>query len=220
MIDSKISSYTWDITEGCTKVSAGCKNCYAERRLGERFNTVVLRRDRLTAPYKWAGQRRIFVNDTSDLFHDDVPLSFIDEVLQVIRDNPQHEFALLTKRPERLVRDSITLPSNTWFGVTAEDQEQLDIRTAYLPLVQSRIKYVSAQPLLGPLDLSNVELDWIIVGAEYGPQYRTMSLDWVRSIYDQTTQRSIPMLFQQAINNNERELYPLLDGVQIKQFPE
>lgn len=192
---------TWNPTSGCSKVSQGCKNCYAERVFprpypGRKFTDVRTHPDRLQQPLRWKRPRRVFVNSMSDLFHEDVPDQFIDQVFAVMALSPQHTFQVLTKRPERMqayfrnewvgfrqreqmqlmrptsVLDvSYPLP-NVWLGVSVEDQETADERIPLLLQTPAAVRFISAEPLLGPVDLTRLHHDtWPSEPNRYGEQY-------------------------------------------------
>ena len=168
---------TWNPTTGCTKISAGCKNCYAEimtRRLKamgqekykDGFKVVKVHPDSLKVPYTWKSPKVVFVNSMSDLFHEKIPVEFIKDVFKVMNDNPQHIFQLLTKRAERLLELSSEFywSENIWMGVSVENAKVID-RIDFLRKTESKIKFLSLEPLIGPLtnlDLENI--DWVIVG--------------------------------------------------------
>src|SRR2546422_2182656 len=167
---------TWHPVTGCTKISPGCKFCYAERltrRFGlQRFSDVLLHPDRLGLPLRWRTPRMIFVNSMSDLFHDRVPLEFIDRVFDVIQRAPHHTFQVLTKRPDRIVRWHSSpiraIPSNAWIGVSVESMAYA-WRVDRLRAVDAAVRFVSAEPLLGPLrDLNLAGIAWVITGGESG----------------------------------------------------
>jgi protein gp37 len=218
---------TWNPITGCTKVSPGCDHCYAER-IVERFKgkgafaTVVRSEDKLYAPLKWRTPRRVFVNSMSDLFHDDVPLSFIHRVWSVMARAPQHTFQILTKRHgrmrsivgadslrptvEAIVNDDLTWPlPNVWLGVSVEDQKWADIRIPALLDTPAAVRWISAEPLLGPIDLSRTDkdalvdggLDWVVVGGESGPGARPMLREWATSLRQQCEAANVPFLFKQ-----------------------
>ena len=207
---------TWNPVTGCDPASRGCENCYAMRitkRLqkipltAEKYkkgNEVVMHIDELFRPERWRKPSMVFVCSMSDLFHENVTDVFILEIFYVIKNNPQHTFQILTKRPQRAVeflrRTAITsLPANIWFGVSAEDQEQAEFRIPYLLKIPAHIRFISAEPLLGSIDLTsflNPELHWIITGGETGPASRPMHPDWVRSLRDQCQQSNTPFFFK------------------------
>lgn len=213
---------TWNPVTGCTKVSAGCKHCYAERlmpRLGQAFSEIRLHPDRLDAPRRWRGPRRVFVNSMSDLFHERVPASFIIECFEAMAACPQHTFQILTKRPERV--ESVLygeegkwylgggdwLP-NVWLGFSAEDQPTYDARLACFamrPGEQCAWSYaihlfVSAEPLLGPIQLfarSDRQPQWVIVGGESGAHARPCDIAWIRSVVEQCRAAGVPCFVKQ-----------------------
>ncbi len=186
---------TWNPTTGCTKTSPGCKHCYAEvmaRRLkamkaGGYQNgfDLTLQPHRLEQPLKRKKPTVYFVNSMSDLFHEDIPDKYLDQVFDVIRNTPQHTYQILTKRAERLPdyfagRDC---PSNVWLGVTVEDKEYGVPRIDYLRRVKATVRFVSIEPLLenlGPVDFR--EIDWVIVGGESGPKARPMEAAWAEGV--------------------------------------
>lgn len=252
---------TWNPVTGCSKVSAGCKHCYAERdwtRLsankqtryfGRAFTDVRCHADVLDLPLRWRRPRRIFVNSMSDLFHPDVPDEFIDRVFAVMASAPSHTFQVLTKRPERmlayfrtfradakfgLIDEQIAAISqipnglpNVWLGVSVEDQATADERIPLLLDTPAAVRWISAEPLIGPVRLDRImrasqyddwtycdnaldgfratkcggtygsHLDWVVVGGESGPKARPMHPDWVRSIRDQCAAAGVPFLFKQ-----------------------
>jgi protein gp37 len=200
---------TWNPVTGCTKVSAGCKNCYAERlalRLQAMGNRryqngfqVTLHEDVVDLPKSWRVSRMIFVNSMSDLFHQQVPLLFIQRVFSTMRDCPQHTFQILTKRSDRLVAvaSEIKWPRNVWMGVSIEDSRVLS-RIDDLRRVPAKIRFLSCEPLIGPLssiDLTSIQ--WVIVGGESGPFARPMRTEWVREIFRACRKADVPFFFKQ-----------------------
>lgn len=209
--NSKIewTEMTWNPVTGCTKVSQGCKNCYAERmakRLyamgSDRYRngfSVTLHPDLVDAPRRWREPRLVFVNSMSDLFHESVPLSFIKEVFNTIKGVPQHTFQILTKRSERLrtVAQQLPWPQNLWMGVSVESEEVAS-RISDLVCVPAAVRFLSCEPLIGPLDNLALEgVDWVIVGGESGPRARPMKKEWVESILRQCRAASVPFFFKQ-----------------------
>ncbi len=243
---------TWNPVTGCTKVSQGCKHCYAERdwsRLahlpayqGRTFTDVACHLERLMQPLRWKRPRRIFVNSMSDLFHEDVPDSFIYQVFAVMALSQQHTFQVLTKRPERMLaymqrlgRSAAILDGaartightfqspldpdvylvswplpHVWLGVSVEDQEAADQRIPLLLQTPAAVRWVSAEPLLGPVDVQaainrmpwrigggDAGLHWVVVGGESGPKARPMHPDWARSLRDQCAAAGVPYLHKQ-----------------------
>lgn len=222
---------TWNPVTGCTKVSAGCKNCYAERmakRLmamgSDRYRNgfaVTLHPDLIDAPRLWKRPRRIFVNSMSDLFHPDVPLEFIQQVFATMQDTPQHTYQILTKRSSRLciVRDLLPWTSNVWIGVSVENDDQAD-RVNHLRHVPTNNRFLSCEPLLGPLtSVSFTGIAWVIVGGESGPKARPMDPQWVRDIRDRCAYAQIPFFFKQWGGPRKHSTGRLLDGVIYDEYP-
>jgi len=200
---------TWNPVTGCTKISTGCLNCYAER-MARRLQAMgqpnyrngfklTLHPHMLEMPLHWRRPRMIFVNSMSDLFHEDVPLDFILKVLDVMGRAPQHHFQILTKRSERLAQLSPDLlwPENVWMGVTVEDADYT-FRIKHLRRTNAAVKFISFEPLLGPIhNISLHGIDWVIVGGESGPGARPMQHEWVTDLRDQCTTEGIPFFFKQ-----------------------
>ena len=200
---------TWNPVTGCTKVSQGCKHCYAERmakRLtamgAERYRngfSVTLHPDLVDIPRGWRLPRVVFVNSMSDLFHDDIPLAYIRRVFATMRDCPRHTFQVLTKRSERLAElaPHLPWPENVWMGVSVEDARVLH-RVADLQSVQAKVRFLSLEPLIGPLESLPLDgIHWVIVGGESGPQARPMRKEWVRQILRQCRAAKVPFFFKQ-----------------------
>lgn len=200
---------TWNPVTGCTKVSEGCRHCYAER-LAQRLQAmgnpryargfaVTLHEDLLDLPRRWHRGRRIFVNSMSDLFHEQVPEEFIRRVFDTMADCPQHIFQVLTKRSQRLreLAPRLPWPKHVWMGVSVEDERVLG-RIADLRQVPAAVRFLSCEPLLGPLD--HLPLDgiaWVIVGGESGPGARPMLPEWVESILTQCRRAGVAFFFKQ-----------------------
>lgn len=194
---------------GCTKISHGCKFCYAER-LARRLKamnvkkyengfTVTTHESTLADPLKWKKPRLVFVNSMSDLFHDAVPTSFIESVFHTMNRAEQHIFQVLTKRPARVVElnDVVTWTPNIWLGTSIESRRWID-RLDLLKKTSAAVKFLSLEPLLGPLSsLQLDEIDWVIVGGESGPGARPMRGAWVRDIRDQCIENDVPFFFKQ-----------------------
>lgn len=245
---------TWNPVTGCTKVSQGCKHCYAEREwvrlsanpkatayYGRAFTDIACHEDRLDQPLRWKKPRMIFVNSMSDLFHEDVPDVFIDKVFAVMALAEQHVFQVLTKRPERMLAylsdpdaekriGNEAMPKvrfgsfgvlqwplpNVWLGVSVENQEAADARIPLLLQTLAAVRWVSAEPLLGPVDLARAcaldrikctdgvecagmtrHLDWVVVGGESGQNARPMHPDWVLDLQRQCDNANVPFFFKQ-----------------------
>ncbi len=222
---------TWNPVTGCTKISTGCKNCYAERmamRLQAAGSpnyrngfTVTLHPHAVEIPLRWRKPRTIFVNSMSDLFHKDVPLDFILSVFDVMQAAPQHIFQILTKRSDRLAQVSSNLPwpENVWMGVTVETADYVkridDLRTT-----GTAVKFISFEPLLGPIqDIELEEIDWVIVGGESGPGARPMKAQWAIDIRDQCREAGVPFFFKQWGGVNKKAAGRKLDGRTYSQMP-
>lgn len=208
---------TWNPVTGCTKVSPGCKHCYAEvmaRRLKGMGQPnyrngfeLTLQEHMLDRPLLWKSRRTIFVNSMSDLFHKNVPLEFVRRVFEVMRQAHWHTFQVLTKRAERLeaLSDQLPWPANVWMGVSVESARCLH-RIDHLRRTPARVKFLSLEPLLGPLgaiDLGGI--DWVIVGGESGPKARPMQESWVHEIQRQCLARRVPFFFKQWGGRNKKQ---------------
>jgi protein gp37 len=200
---------TWNPVTGCTKISPGCKHCYAERmarRLeamgSDRYRNgfeVTLHPDLLDIPRGWRQPRVVFVNSMSDLFHDDIPLAYIQRVFETMRDCTHHTFQVLTKRSERLARLAPYLPwpGNIWMGVSVEDARVLH-RVGDLQRVAAAVRFLSLEPLIGPLEKLPLEgIHWAIVGGESGPRARPIRKEWVTAIFRQCRAARVPFFFKQ-----------------------
>lgn len=200
---------TWNPVTGCDKVSPGCKHCYAER-LAQRLQamgsanyrdgfSLTLHPQALAIPLSWRKPRTIFVNSMSDLFHHSVPLEFIQQVFNVMRQAHWHQFQILTKRADRLAEaaEHLHWPGNVWMGVSVESA-LFTSRIDHLRSTGAAIKFLSLEPLLGPLpDLQLEGIDWVIVGGESGPGARPMKEEWVTDIRDQCGLVGVPFFFKQ-----------------------
>lgn len=215
---------TWNPVTGCKKISPGCKHCYAERmarrlqRMGQRRYAngfaLTLQEDILELPIRWKKPRLIFVNSMSDLFHEDVPEWFVQSTFEVMRQASWHEFQVLTKRTERMkdMLESIDLPSNVWIGVSVENQDY-DFRIDHLRQVKAAVRFLSLEPLLGPLpNLCLTDIDWVIVGGESGANARSMNEEWVLEIKYQCYDRRVPFFFKQWGGVNKKKAGRLLQG--------
>jgi len=223
---------TWNPVTGCTKVSPGCKFCYAERmarrlhamgqhRYRNQFRTT-LQSDLLEAPLSWSTPSMVFVNSMSDLFHMDVPFHFIEAVFDTIKRADQHVFQVLTKRSERLrdmARD-LPWPENLWIGVSVESQDYV-FRVRDLQHVPAKTRFLSVEPLLSPIRrLPLAGIGWVIVGGESGPGARMMDPDWARAIRDRCLDRSVPFFFKQWGGVRKDRTGRTLDGRTWDQRPE
>lgn len=223
---------TWNPVTGCTKISPGCKHCYAEvmaRRLQAMGQvnyrdgfTPTLQAHMLGKPLQWRRPQMIFVNSMSDLFHDQVPLPYIREVFSVMRTAHWHQFQVLTKRSERLreLSGSLEWPTNVWMGVSVERQDYLH-RVDHLRTTGASVKFLSIEPLLGPLEQLDLQgIDWVIVGGESGAGARPLDLSWVTSIRDQCKESSVPFFFKQWGGTNKKRSGRLLEGRTWDGMPE
>ena len=222
---------TWNPVTGCTKISPGCKHCYAERmsiRLKAMGQPNYVNGFQLTVhehvlemPLRWKRSQTIFVNSMSDLFHKGLPLEFISKVFEVMVRASHHRFQVLTKRSKRLLDLSPKLPwpSNVWMGVSVENSDYL-FRIDHLRQTDSHIKFVSFEPLLGPIhDLDLEGIDWVIVGGESGPKARPMDPDWVREIRDRCLSAKVPFFFKQWGGVLKKRNGRVLDGRTWDQMP-
>lgn len=224
---------TWNPVTGCTKISTGCRFCYAEvmaRRLKamgqEKYQNgfeLTLHPDTLKEPYSWKKPKMVFVNSMSDLFHKDVPIEFIQQVFRVIRENPQHVFQVLTKRSDVLMYyDSegwLDWPHNLWMGVTVE-HHSLVHRIDQLQQTRARVKFLSCEPLLSALpDLNLKNIDWVIVGGESGRTPRPMKEEWVVDIKHQCEKADVAFYFKQWGGTNKKKSGRLLEGERFDAMP-
>jgi protein gp37 len=222
---------TWNPVTGCSKISPGCKHCYAER-LAKRLQAMgqpnyargfelELQEHMLEIPLRWTKPQTIFVNSMSDLFHDDVPVEYIQRVFDVMRHADWHRFQVLTKRADRLLeldRDIDWTP-NIWMGVSVESKKYLD-RMDKLRKTSAPIKFLSIEPLLedlGEFDLAGI--DWVIVGGESGPGARPMNPEWVRNLRNLCLATDIPFFFKQWGGTRKKVTGRLLDGLTWDQMP-
>jgi protein gp37 len=200
---------TWNPTTGCDKISAGCKYCYAEvmsRRLHamgvDKYKDgfkLRIHEDALLIPYGWKSPKIVFVNSMSDMFHKDVPLSFIQKIFKTMNENPQHTFQVLTKRSDILLKyhKALNWTHNIWMGVSVED-ERVKYRIDDLRHTNARTKFLSLEPLIGPLPKINLrKIDWVIVGGESGRKPRPMNVDWVLDIQQQCEKNGVAFFFKQ-----------------------
>jgi protein gp37 len=222
---------TWNPVTGCNKISAGCKHCYAEvmsRRLKAMHQPkykdgfkLTLHESELTRPSTWTKPRVVFVNSMSDLFHKDVPLEFIQAVFKAMKDAPMHTFQVLTKRADRLKELSPYLDwaPNVWQGVSVENADFLH-RIDDLRATEAKVKFLSLEPLLGPLPNINLEgIDWAIVGGESGPGARPMKESWVRDIREQCEKADVAFFFKQWGGVRKKSAGRTLDGRTWDEMP-
>jgi protein gp37 len=221
---------TWNPVTGCSRVSAGCKHCYAEQ-LSLRFGwskkpwtarnasvNVQLHPERLRKPYTWKTPSRVFVNSMSDLFHPLVPDDFITQIFAVMSDLPQHTFQILTKRPERAALWAGPWPANIWMGTSVEDHRAAH-RIHTLRRCGAAVRFLSIEPLLGPLGpIDLTDIDWVIVGGESGRNYRPMNHDWARAVRDACVEANVAFFFKQD-SGPRTEMRPWLDGMIWEQYP-
>lgn len=223
---------TWNPTTGCDKISAGCKFCYAEvmsRRLQamgvEKYKDnfeVRTHDDALDIPYTWKSSKVVFVNSMSDLFHKDVPLSFIKKTFKVMNENPQHVFQVLTKRADRLfeLHKELKWTHNIWMGVSVEN-EKVKGRIDFLRKTGAKVKFLSLEPLIGPLPKLNLnKIDWVIVGGESGHKPRSMNPDWVLDIQEQCEKKGVAFFFKQWGGRNKKAAGRVLNGRTYDEMPE
>ena len=222
---------TWNPVTGCTKISSGCKNCYAER-MAKRLKAmgqpnyrngfdVTLQPHALKIPLRWQRSRTIFVNSMSDLFHQKVPAKFIQKIFEVMCQTPQHQYQILTKRSDRLAKfnGKFDWPHNVYMGVTVEEAKY-SFRIDHLRQTPAVVKFLSLEPLLGPIPQINLDgIDWIIVGGESGPGARPIAHEWVVNIRDQCIEANVPFFFKQWGGVNKKKAGRLLDGRIWEQLP-
>lgn len=222
---------SWNPVTGCTKISPGCKYCYAERmakRLqamdSKNYNDgfkVAEHDDVLTKPLFWKKPHTIFVNSMSDLFHKEIDFSFIEQVFNIMRKANWHTFQILTKRSNRLVKlnDKIVWPQNVWMGVSVEDNDYLH-RIDDLKRTDAVVKFISFEPLLGKIECVDLNgIDWVIAGGESGPHARPMKEDWVLSIKEQCHQQDVPFFFKQWGGVNKKKNGRELRGEIYEEMP-
>ncbi len=222
---------TWNPTTGCTKISAGCKFCYAEvmtRRLQamgiEKYKDGFLVRmyeDALTIPYTWRGSKIVFVNSMSDLFHPEIPFEFIEKVFQVMNDTPQHTYQVLTKRADRLfqLHAKLTWTPNIWMGVSVENEKVID-RIDFLRETNAVVKFLSCEPLIGPLmNMNLANIDWVIVGGESGRKARPIEEWWVWDIRQQCQEQGVAFFFKQWGGVNKKKTGRELGGRTYDEMP-
>lgn len=223
---------TWNPLTGCTKVSDGCKHCYAER-MARRLHAMGVDNYRngfkltmhphvLRKPLEWKSPQRIFVNSMSDLFHWEVPVDFIQQVFQTMREAHWHQFQILTKRSKRLPRldPQLIWTPNIWMGVSVENAK-VAWRIDHLRETHACVKFLSLEPLLGPIpNLNLAGIDWVIVGGESGPGARPMDESWVMDIRDQCADARVKFFFKQWGGTNKKKTGRVLDGRTYDEMPD
>lgn len=226
------TEHTWNPVTGCDKVSLGCDNCYAER-MAARLQAmgsaryvngfqVTLHKDKVSEPLRWVKPRMVFVNSMSDLFHPEVPDRFVADVFDVMTQASQHTFQVLTKRPQRVANllAGVSVAENIWIGTSIET-DQYTFRANHLRKIDVPIRFLSCEPLLGPLPSLNLEgISWVIVGGESGPGHRPMAAEWVREMRDMSTHSGAAFFFKQWGGHTPKAGGRNLDGVEWSQWPD
>jgi protein gp37 len=238
---------TWNPVTGCTKVSVGCDHCYAEALAHGRLRDHYLARrpvstngttndpfavrlwpERLSQPAAWRESRMVFVNSMSDLFHKDIPADYVREVFEVMSAVDRHVYQVLTKRPSRAAQfvtrnvdlfDRGEVPAHIWIGTSIENEDAM-YRVDHLRQVPAAVRFLSCEPLLGPLDLDLDGIDWVIVGGESGRKHRPLNLDWARGIRDQCLLAGVPFFFKQVGGRTPKAGGRLLDEREWNGWPE
>jgi len=242
------TNITWNPVTGCTQVSAGCDNCYAltlaHRLLRKHYtkrrpqeDTFANRRDpfavrlwpeRLGEPFSWRGRQRVFVNSMSDLFHADIPDDYVRKVFDVMLRADRHTYQILTKRPARMARfvernmdlfPQAVVPGHIWLGTSVEDAH-VRYRTDHLRLVPAAVRFLSCEPLIGPLQLDLSGIHWVIVGGESGIHHRPLNLEWVRSLRDDCVRHQVPFFFKQMGGRTPKAGGRTLDGRTWSEYPD
>ncbi len=230
---------TWNPTTGCDRTSPGCDHCYAmtlakrlkamgqpkyqndgdPRTSGPGFD-VTVHPDTLDLPFTWHAPKTVFVNSMSDLFHERVPEDFIRRVFDVMKATPQHQYQVLTKRSHRLraIADQLEWPSNVWMGVSVENQKYA-FRTRHLKEVPAAVRFLSVEPLLGPVELDLDRIDWVIVGGESGIGARPIDPIWVRVVRDRCAETNTAFFFKQWGGRTPKQNGRILDGATWSELP-
>jgi len=222
---------TWNPTTGCSKISAGCKYCYAEvmtRRLMamgiEKYKNgfeIAIHENALHIPYTWKKSKVVFVNSMSDLFHPEIPVDFIEKVFEVMNNTPQHTYQILTKRAERLYKlhHRLNWTPNIWMGVSVENEKVAD-RIDFLRETNAVVKFLSCEPLIGPLkNLNLTNIDWAIVGGESGRKARSIKEEWVLDILSQCESSNVKFFFKQWGGTNKKKAGRQLNGRIYNEMP-
>ena len=222
---------TWNPITGCSKISPGCKNCYAER-LAKRLQAMkqfryrngfklTLQPQALEEPYHLKRSRIIFVNSMSDIFHKDVPLSYIKDIFKVMKQCPQHQFQILTKRSYRMkqIAPCLKWAPNIWMGVSVENNDYT-FRIDHLRSVPAITRFVSIEPFIGPINKINLSgINWVIVGGESGPGARPMAKNWVKTIRDICYAQNVPFFFKQWGGTNKKKSGRLFENKEWNAMP-
>ncbi len=222
---------SWNPVTGCTKISPGCNNCYAERMairlqaMGQ-LNYIngfklSLHERIIELPLSWKKPRMIFVNSMGDLFHEDVPIDFIKRIFEVMEKSPRHRFQILTKRSQRLleINSIINWPNNVWMGVSIENDDYA-FRLDHLRKTGAKVKFISFEPLIGPIDRLNISgINWVIVGGESGPKARPIKENWVINIQEQCSVVGVPFFFKQWGGKNRKRNGRTLRGRTWDELP-
>jgi protein gp37 len=238
---------TWNPVTGCTRISTGCENCYAltlaHRLLRDHYTSrtpqvdtadrradpfaVRLWPERLETPLKWRGHRKVFVNSMSDLFHADVPELFLRAVFNVMLRVPQHTFQILTKRPARMARfvarnmdlfDGGPVPPHIWLGTSIENQS-VGYRVDHLRAIRASRRFLSCEPLLGPVKVDLHDIHWVIAGGESGIKHRPMDMAWVRALRNACVGEQVPFFFKQVGGRTPKAGGRMLDGRTWSEYP-
>lgn len=242
MSKSKIewTDVTWNPVTGCTKISPGCKHCYAER-FAERFRgipghpyeqgfDIKLHPERILQPRTWKTAKLVFVNSMSDLFHKDVPDEFIDKVFDSMGETTRHTYQVLTKRAERMdeyararvARTGAPIPEHIWLGASVETQGYIG-RAQIVAALPTKVRWLSVEPLIGPVDLSGLlgpdKVNWVVVGGESGPGARPMDAAWVLTLQAQCAAATVPFFFKQWGGVRKKETGCALAGHERKEYP-
>ncbi|MDF5709333.1 MAG: phage Gp37/Gp68 family protein [Nostoc sp. S4] len=217
---------TWNPTTGCDKVSPGCRYCYAEA-LTERFPKnfpkgfkLTLHPERIEQPKRWRTPSRIFVNSMSDLFHEDVPFSFLQDIFSVMRETPWHIYQILTKRDQNLIdlAHKLEWSENIWMGVSVESQ-RYTYRVDALRQVPATVRFLSCEPLLESLNLDLHDIHWVIVGGESGYNHRPVKPEWIQEILQQTREAEVAFFFKQWGGKHSKAGGRILDGQTWEEMP-
>lgn len=233
---------TWNPITGCTKISQGCKNCYAEsiaKRFWKdrKFTDIEFHEDRLMQPSKWEKPSMVFVNSMSDLFHESISYYIIDKIFYRMEIANQHTFQVLTKRPERMLEfakayckkhEVPNLPKNVWLGVSVEDQKTAYERIPLLIQIPSEVRFLSCEPLLSNIDFNSLAyfndalIDWVIVGAESGTKKRECEIEWIENIAIQCKSANVPVFVKQINLNGKivKDINKFPENLRIREYPE